>query len=209
MKRSKEAVVLVLVCCLFLYVARASVVRSLQASKSGWRADPAKMISKIIFSFFTGQGVFWLIGYDQLGLFMNPKVQLGLGQKVADSVYGRIPHTATTAWVVKVIEILTDAGKGPIEGAVYRRHGFAPDVVATALTQPFWSTIEAAEKTTGALLHPELVNQPEQVRLSLGCIYGSIFRYFQAAFYWLTGGIIYRSFGRPIETRLSRLAAAG
>jgi hypothetical protein len=152
------------------------------------------MDQKLLLSFLTGQAIFWRFGYDQIGLFMRPKVQLGAGQKIAGWAYNRIPPSLTSAWTIKVIEILTDAGKIPIEGAVYKKHGFVPDIVAALVKQPGWSVFETAEKLTGAVLYPKRVANPEQVKVSLGCIYGSVFRYALAGLLWQYGGHLNRAF---------------
>ncbi len=86
---------------------------------------------------------------------MSPVKQLGLGQTVARKVYEVIPHNAVSAWGIKIAEILTDAGKMPIEGVLYLKHGFVPDGVAAIVTQPLWSSIETAEKVAGVALKPE------------------------------------------------------
>lgn len=139
------------------------------------------MFRKLITSFAVGQGLFWTFGYDQLGLFMNPKKQFGLGQKLARSVAKYLPATPRVTWLVKLVEIATDFGKMPLEGEVYKRYGICPDVVACAATQPLWSLAEGIEKSLGVVLHPERVNTKQQLEVSLACIYGSIFRYGQAA----------------------------
>lgn len=139
------------------------------------------MFRKLVTSFVVGQGVFWTLGYDQLGLFMNPKKQFGLGQRIAKSIAKRLPSNQKMIWFVKLLEIGTDFGKMPLEGAVYKKYGICPDVVACATTQPFWSLAEGLEKTLGVVLHPERVNNKKQLEVSLACIYGSLFRYGQSA----------------------------
>lgn len=126
---------------------------------------------------------------------MSPVKQLGLGQTVARKVYEVIPHNAVSAWGIKIAEILTDAGKMPIEGVLYLKHGFVPDGVAAIVTQPLWSSIETAEKVAGVALKPEKVNTEDQILLSLGCIYGSLFRYFLVGIYLLIGSWLYRMVG--------------
>jgi hypothetical protein len=162
-----------------------------------------RRLPKTLFSFIVGQGVFWKLGYDQIGLFMKPKVQLGKGQQIADYIARRLPPDEKVAWTLKVVEVLTDLGKAPLEGALYKKHGYAPDAVATLATQPLWSVLEAIEKATGAALHPERVNTPEQIRVSIGCIYGSLFRYAQVAALWAIGPQLYKAIGQPLESGFS------
>lgn len=152
------------------------IVDNLKHAARGWRSNPPRMIAQIIMSFIFGQGLFWRFGYDQLGVFMNPKKQFGLGERVAARVYPLIPPTPAAAWTIKVVEIATDFVRGPVEGALYTRHGMTPDAVADVFTQPLWSTAEAAEKAIGAIMRPERVTTPEGVKLSLACIYGNVFR---------------------------------
>ena len=178
--------------------------QSLTQARNGWKNHPEEMAVKLGLSFIFGQGIFWVIGFDQLGLFMDPKIQLGLGQTIAAKVYRYLPATATVAWTIKALEILADAGKMPIEGAAYRRCGIVPDVVACAVTQPLWSLIEMLEKTAGVILHPERVTHPEQVQLSLGCIYGSLFRYALAGGLYRYGNSVYGYLGEPIARRVRR-----
>jgi hypothetical protein len=178
------------------------VIQGLSVAILGWQSDPVAMVAKVIFSLIFGQGVFWLLGYDQLGIFMSPFKQLGFGQTVANWVYDRIPATRNTAWAVKGLEILADFGKVPFEGAVYIRYGFVSDGLAALVTQPLWSTIETAEKLTGAIVYPERVFDPDQIRLSLGCIYGSLFRYGMALVMWFGGSALYGLVGTPIEHAL-------
>ncbi|MFA5197207.1 MAG: hypothetical protein WC437_02170 [Patescibacteria group bacterium] len=201
----KRLSVAMLVNVLFFMLVSKIIIQSLKMARRGWKANPNEMLTKIIFSGIVGQGVFWLIGYDQLGTFMNPKVRMGFGRNVAEEAYKRIPHTPTMAWIIKITEILADAGKIPIEGAVYRKHGFTPDAVAALVTQPLWSTIETTEKFTGAVMHPERVSEPDQVKNSIGCIYGSFFRYLQAGVLLFTGIWIYRIIGKPMETGLGKM----
>jgi hypothetical protein len=144
-----------------------------------------KRFTNIATSFLAGQAIFFIFGYDQWGLFMRPKVQLGFGQKVAHWAYDRLPHTSSFAWILKAVEIAADAGKMPIEGALFSRRGVVPDGLAALVTQPLFSGIETAEKVLGAALHPERVAEPYQMRMSLGCIYGSLFRYGLTAMLWV------------------------
>ena len=183
----RRALLLGAISALLTWPLRRRIVSDIQDAARSWRQTPATMAGKVGLSFAAGQGIFWQAGYDQLGLFMNPKFQIGFGQRVADELYARLPHTPQMAWGVKLVEVLADAGKIPIEGALYRRYGIVPDGVAALVTQPLWSALETAEKITGAFVHPERVRQPEQVKLSLGCIYGSLFRYLLAGLFLLVG----------------------
>lgn len=188
---------------------RKPIGRSLRQARIAWREDPVKMGSKIVVGFAVGQGVFWLIGYDQLGLFMDTKKQFGIGAEIAEAVARRLPEGTAVYVTVKALEIITDALRIPIEGAVYRRYQFAPDIVATIVTQPLWTTLEVAEKTAGVFLHPERVTDPKQLLVSIACIYGNLFRYVLAAVIWKKGDAIYRIIGGPLEGGVKRLLRKG
>lgn len=183
--------------------------RSVMQSVDGWRTNPIRMVAQLITSFIIGQGIFWHFGYDQLGIGMDPKKQFGAGIKIAEKVADKLPGTARAAWVIKFVEILCDLGKMPLEGRAFAKHGIVPDVVAAAVTQPTWSGIEAAEKTLGVIMHPERVNTPEQIKLSLGCIYGSVFRYVLGSIVIVVGGHINRLLTNPIEQLLRLLLKRG
>lgn len=152
------------------------IVSNVKLAIDGWRTDPVRMIAQIPASFVVGQALFWPFGYDQLGLFMNPLVEFGNGERVAAAIYPLLPHTDMTAWTLKVIEILTDFARGPLEGVSYARHGLTPDALANVFTQPLFSTLEALEKLLGATIHPERVTTEAGTKLSLACIFGSLFR---------------------------------
>lgn len=181
------------------------VISGLKQAVAGWRENPFRMVAQLVASTIVGQAVFWRIGYDQLGVAMDPKREFGVGGRIADTVARRLPQTPAVAWTLKFLEITTDLGKMPIEGVAYARHGIVPDVVACVVTQPLWSGIEAIEKTLGTVTHPERVNTPEQIRLSLACIYGSLFRYGLGVGVIVFGAHLNRWLTNPIE-RLLRLA---
>src|SRR5689334_18420222 len=90
--------------------------RNFMASLNAWRTNPARMFARAAVSAFIGQGIFWKFGYDQLGVGMDPKVQIGFGVRLANWLAGRLPNTATVAWSLKAVEIATDLGKMPLEG---------------------------------------------------------------------------------------------
>lgn len=163
------------------------------------------MIARAIVSALIGQGIFWRFGYDQLGIAMNPKRQFGVGIKVADVAARRLPSNAPMAWSLKVIEIIADAGKMPLEGKAIAKHGIVPDVVAFLIPQPWWSFFETSEKLIGVMVHPERVNTPEQIRLSIGCIFGSCFRYLLAGIVITRGASLNRYLTLPIEKLLHRV----
>jgi hypothetical protein len=203
MSRRKEVVVLVISTTAAEILAGRQVMQGLRQAASGWRQDPAKMAGKIGASFVVGQMIFWLIGSDQIGFFMDPKKRFGIGLRIGRAVNRRLPQTAIAAWTVKVIEVLTDAARMPIEGALYRRHGIVPDAVAAAVTQPAWTAFEVAEKVSGVVLHPERINTPFQVEQSLANIYGSLFRYAQSAVLWYAGQAVNRHLSQRIANRLT------
>jgi hypothetical protein len=153
------------------------ITTNVRLAISGWKNEPEEMIAKAIVSFALGQGLYWKLGSDQLGISMDPKVTMGKGLSIGKVVYSRLPHTSEVAWGIKVIEIITDAARGPIEALVYERHGLTPDGVCTLITPPLWPYIEALEKTHGAIKYPERVTLDAQVAQSLANIYGNLFRY--------------------------------
>jgi hypothetical protein len=152
------------------------IVSNVKLAAKGWRENPVRMVAQIIVSSAVGQGIFWRIGYDQLGVAMDPKKQFGVGEAIAEWAYPHLPHTATMAWTLKGLEVMTDFARGPAEGALYGDVGITPDGLANLFTQPLWSTMESVEKLIGAVVKPERVVAPEGVKLSIACIYGSIFR---------------------------------
>lgn len=170
---------------LLLMLNRRRIVPALEQAQAGWQQDPKRMVGEILFSFICGQGVFWKFGYDFIGLAMKPRAQMGLGQTVGSAVSARLPKYPSVVWIVKAVEILADWGKIPIEGSLYRQTGVVPDAIACTVTQPLWSTLEVAEKLAGVLAYPERVNDPDQIRASIGSIYGSLFRYVLCGAIWL------------------------
>jgi hypothetical protein len=181
------------------------IVGDVKAAIQLWKLEPAKATSQLATSAIVGQGIFWTLGYDQLGLFMNPKKQFGNGQAVASWLAPRIPLSTRSAWIIKGVEVLTDLSRGPAEAALMRRHGFTPDAVAWLVTQPLFSAvIETVEKIFGVFVHPERVVTQEQMELSLACIYGSLFRLIQTALLYSFGNVINRVLTKPIERFVRR-----
>lgn len=178
------------------------VFANLKSGWRGWHENPIRMVAQLLVSFVIGQGIFWRFGYDQLGIAMNPKQEFGTGVKLAEQIDARLPSHPAVAWALKLVEIFADFGKMPLEGAAYARHGLVPDVVAAGVTQPLWSAIEGVEKTLGAVMHPERVDTPEQRRLSIGCIYGSLFRYLLASVVIMTGTYLNKFLTDPVERLL-------
>lgn len=181
------------------------LVANLRVAADGWRQDPLKMTAQITASALVGQAIFWNWGYDQLGVGMNPKVQFGFGQKVSSWAVDNLTHDLQTAATLKAIEVLTDLGKAPLGAACYARHGLTADAVACLFTQPLWSVIEAVEKAASAVAYPRRLVEPEQIGLSVACIYGSLFRYGQLAGLLVLGSTVNRLVARPIEAGLRRL----
>jgi hypothetical protein len=175
-----------------------SFLKSLRIARDGWRDDPAQMVIKAFLGLAIGQ-IFWRLGYDQLGLFMSPKLQVGPGQALAAAVYRRLPPGPRTAWTVKLIEIACDASKMPVERRLYLERGYVADIIGTLATQPLWSGIETAEKIAGAALHSERVDTPEQVQVSIGCIYGTLVRYAADLIIWRYGDRMYLACRRLIN----------
>jgi hypothetical protein len=167
------------------------VRRTLRRAWDGWRQRPGEMAIKLGLSALLGQGVFWLLGYDQLGFFMSPMKEFGLGHGIANHVADWLPTGQAVVWIVKGVEISTDAARIFIEGKLYLKRGYVPDVVATLATSPLWQCYEVAEKLSGVLLHPERLNTRDQLVVSLACIYGNLFRYGLDAVLWFWGDDIY------------------
>jgi len=195
----RELISLGVIVATFSWLRRREVARGVSSAYVGWRQNPLRMVAQLVTSVIIGQGVFWLVGYDQLGISMNPTHQMGRLKLVAEKLAAKVPDDPLWAWLLKLAEIMADFGKCPIEAAVYLQHGIVSDGVAAAVTQPWWSVIEGAEKLNGALMHPERVNTREQIALSIGCTIGSFFRYFLAAVVWLGGGAINRQLTNRIE----------
>jgi hypothetical protein len=204
--RIKELLILVFLSILLVVPFKKRIKSDLRETRLEIKERPAHFVSRVLVSFIVGQGVFWRVGYDQIGLFMDPKFEIGLGIRIANWIYEKLPPSPWMPWAVKSIEILADFGKVPIEGTVYRRHRVVPDGVAALVGQPLWSIIETVEKVAGAVLHPERVVQPESIKVALGCIYGSLFRYACAAMIWFAGEKINRVLVDPIERALFRVA---
>jgi hypothetical protein len=183
--------------------------QDMQDAYDGWRRDPIHMSTNLILSFIFGQGLFWKWGSDQISIGgKNPKLEMGLGQAVAEKVYDRIPHTPTMAWTLKAIEIAGDYSKCPIEGATYHKHEITPDIVSCGVTQPAWSRIETVDKIVGAIRDPGWVTSEKGMKLAISCIYGTLFRILQNAVLYVCGGWIRRYIGDPIEAGLHKAVDA-
>lgn len=192
----------------FGYSTRTSILSGLQRAYCGWKDNPYRMASQLITSFVIGQGIFWRWGYDQLGIAMDTKKQFGLGQKVALKTNEMLPGTPAVSWAIKATEIACDAGKMPIEGNAYQRHGIVSDVVAAGVTQPLWSYIETCEKLFGIFVNPNKVHTRDQRLVSLGCIYGSLFRFGLGLAVIRFGARINRILTNPIEYLLRRAGSS-
>lgn len=184
-------------------------VRSdLEEAVRGWHDNWPRMAAQLIVSAVLGQGVFWKIGYDQLsvGGKDNRLMQVGFGQKVGRLVYRRLPHTRRTLYAVKAAEVLSDLGKCYTEGLTYDRYGLAPDAVAAAVTQPAWSLIEAVEKLYSLAKTFDRYRQvdEEEFVVAISCIYGSFFRYGQAAVLLAVGDYIDSYVTVPLEKAIRR-----
>jgi len=179
MNRAEEALILGGVMGVMGLIARKRIRRELRQAKQGWKENPARMASQIVVSFVVGgQAVWWIIGSDQLGFFMDPKWRFGIGPAVGQLVYTWLPHTAQIAWGIKALEITTDALRVLTDGAVYRRHGISTDVVVTAVTPTLWIWVyEVSEKLVGVFLYSGRVEDPAQVIQSLANIYGNLVRF--------------------------------
>lgn len=166
-------------------VQRRPLAAGVQLGVRRWRHDPVATAIDIGAS-STGQMFFWTIGMDQIGIGMNPKWQPGYGHHLVSKL--RLPDSATMAWAIKIVEILSDASKMPFEGKLYAELGIVPDAVAAGFTQPLWSYIEVAEKVLSVAVYPERVNTPEQIQNSLACIYGTWTRHGLSLLFLVFGG---------------------
>ena len=90
--------IVVLLILIFLFMG--SILEGFAYAVNGWTHNPLVMVSKIAFSFLFGQAIFWIFGYDQIGIFMNPKKELGLGIKFSRHLqkYRHLP--ASRNWVI-------------------------------------------------------------------------------------------------------------
>lgn len=161
-----------------------------------WDNDPRATVLDIAVSAI-GQLWFWTGGQDFIGIGMNPKWLPGMGHKLAPRIQRHLPDKAATAWMLKFIEIASDATKMPIEGRLYRQVGIVPDVVGAALTQPLWSGIEVTEKLIGVIRHPERINTPQQIADSLSSIYGTWTRNILSLLFFRYGRQLRNKLGRP------------
>jgi len=201
-----QLAVLVIFLVVVVLVASFWIFQGVKKAYYGWREDWVKMVAAILTSFVIGQAVFWLIGYDQLGIAMRPFFETGIGQAIGEKVTDRLPINETTAWTVKFLEVGTDAGRIWTEGETYLKYGICPDGLAAVVTQPLWSTIEVAEKVRGVAVNQEAMGTRDQIQLSISCIYGNLFRYLQVVIIWLTYIWIHRFIELPIEGAIRWIA---
>lgn len=140
--------------------------------------------------------IFWILGSDQLGFLMNPKVKLGLGKWIARSIYRRIPHADFLAVALKLLEIMSDEARSRAEIWMADEFGYSVDAWATFLTPEVWRCIEIPEKVMGVVLKPERMFG-EGMELTIQNIYGNLFR-------MLMVGVMYLR-GDDIDKRLDQL----
>jgi hypothetical protein len=152
-----------------------------------WRQEPKAMAVDLAVSLVYGQGVMWTIGQDFIGFGMKPIWRPGFGHKIAPIISGRLPHTPCVYWSVKTLELVSDATKMPIEGRLFQDRGVVPDVVAQGVTQPLWSYIEVLEKLYGLVIHPERVEDAQQLEDSISSIYGTWTRNIASFVWWRYG----------------------
>lgn len=174
----------------------------------GWQGDWPRMAAQLIVSAILGQGLFWKFGYDQLSIGGkgNRVMQVGFGRRLGRAAYRNLPHTRRALYAVKAAEVLADLGKCWTEGKTYDRYGLAPDVVAAAVTQPTWSLIEAVEKlaSMAATIGRYRAVDEEEFIVAISCIYGSFFRYGQAAVILALGDYIDQYLTVPLERSIRR-----
>lgn len=185
---------------------RRSIKQGLTVGVTSWKTDPFRMLADVLVSTVYGQGIFWTIGQDYIGVYMNPKLKPGLGHRLARLIKRQLPDNDALAWALKLIEIGLDATKIPVEGRLYAELGVIPDGWAALVTQPGWSYIEVVEKTSGILLYPDRVTVPGNVEDSISSIYGTLVRHLGSAILWRYGPAIRTKLGDRIETGLHRLA---
>lgn len=119
--------------------------------------------------------VFWVLGSDQLGFLMNPKLKLGLGKLVARRLYAMIPATQRFAIALKIFEIASDEARSRMEIWMTLEYGYGVDAWATLITPEVWRCIEIPEKIMGVILKPERMFD-DGMELTLQNIYGNLFR---------------------------------
>ena len=179
-----------------------------QEAAFDWRTNWPRMAAQLIVSAILGQGLFWKFGYDQLSIGGKDKrvMQVGQGRRIGRMLYGYVPHTRQAIYAVKAAEILADLGKCYTEGRTYDVYGITPDAVACAVTQPAWSLIEAVEKlfSMAATVRNYQEVDEEEFVVAISCIYGSFFRYGQAAVILALGGYIDEYMTVPIEKAIRR-----
>jgi hypothetical protein len=171
---------------------------------TAWKEDPHKMAAHAATSGIAGQGIFWFC-FDQIGFAQDPKFKIGFAWKLARKIEPLIPGTDEWSWRLKYTEIALDFGKCFTETAPYRKHLLTPDILAFIFPQPWWSAGEAGEKTRGARKRPDLVVTREGRVLAIGCILGSLFRFFLDWQFLKHGDWLNDHISDPIETRLRRL----
>lgn len=167
------------------------IFRGVMKALSGWWTDPLKMVATLIVAAIVGQGIGWIFGSDQIGFFMRIQFRVGAGVSFGQWLAGILPATTSTGWAVKLLEIAFDTLRIPVEAAVFFRHGFVPDVVATAVTQPLWTIIEVSEKIAGIAVNSRAIGTRPQIESSIISIYGSTFRLGQNLVLWFFGYQIY------------------
>jgi len=168
---------------------------NLKSAHLSWRTKPLQTAQKIGQSAY-GQLFFWTVGQDFIGVGMDKKWGPGFGHVLARRITRHLPQTVQAAWIIKFIEIASDATKMPIEGLLYQRDGVVPDAVSAAATQPLFSAVEVIEKIIGIIRHPERVHNQNQVEDSVSSIYGT----------WTRNGLSWLQWNFPEQMGVSKPA---
>lgn len=199
---ARDVLVLSIAHLLFAAVFRRSLAAALQERVGELKTNPCRVVANIITGFIVGQAVFWRLGSDQLGLFMDPKIQFGQGQKIGTWVYENLPQTRTASWMLKFLEVGSDELRTQTEIWTYNRLGYCPDALAVLLTPQLWHIFEIPEKLVGAIRRPERVLSREGTILSAQNTYGNLFRIAQVGVLAVFGTWISRHVRNRVENGL-------
>lgn len=132
---------------------------------------------------------FWILGSDQLGFLMNPKVKLGLGKLVARRLIRSVPDELHYAVALKIAEITSDEQRSHMEIWMTKEFGYGVDAWATFLTPEVWRCLEVPEKVLGVALEPQRMTGAG-MELTIQNIYGNVVRMLMVAIMYLRGGDI-------------------
>lgn len=171
---------------LFQYVTLRKKTREAVAERGYLIADERDVLFGSLKKAGVLHAIFWILGSDQLGFLMNPKIKLGLGKRIARSIYLRIPESDFLAVTLKLLEIMSDEARSRVEIWMASEYGYSVDAWATFLTPEVWRCIEVPEKVMGVILAPERM-LGEGMELTIQNIYGNLFRMLMVGVMYLRG----------------------